>query len=188
MQEVTLQDIFSLATNVQGQINQIYLHWSAGHYDNVFEDYHINITGNGQIFISTSNFAQYLPHTWQRNTGAIGMSIMCCAFATSNDLGDPTRLETMTPEELNVQQIPYEPPTEVQIEAMIDVLAVLCKGLNLPCTIDYVKTHAEIADIDGYGPQTTYERWDLLILHNGDQLYSGGNTIRTRAQCYLNQM
>lgn len=40
-----------------------------------------------------------LAHTWRRNSGAVGISLCCCAFATSADLGD-------------------EPPTPQQIEAM----------------------------------------------------------------------
>ena len=35
-----------LAKNAKGGITHIYLHWTAGTYDQVFDDYHINIGAN----------------------------------------------------------------------------------------------------------------------------------------------
>ena len=146
---VTLDHIRMLAENAAGAIDRIFLHWSAGHYGQFFDDYHINIDEDGSVYVSTEDFACLKAHTWHRNTGAIGISMACCYKATSNDLGP-------------------EPPTHEQIEAMAQVIAVLAKALDIPIDKDHVMTHAEAADLDGYGPATTCERWDLAILKNGD--------------------
>jgi hypothetical protein len=76
------------------------------------------------------------------------------------------------------------PPTNEQVEALAQVVAVLCMGLGLSCNRLTVMTHAEVADLDGYGPATTYEKWDLSILHTGDEPMSGGDTLRGKAIWY----
>lgn len=164
-----------------GHEPKIYLHWSAGHYGQFFNDYHINIDKNGELYISTNDFAETLSHTWRRNTGSIGVSL-CCGFgANTNDLGD-------------------EPPTEEQIEAMSRVIAVLCDELWLTIDKKHVMTHGEAADNedglychDPYGVKNTCERWDLEYLGttespsynpwatNGSR---GGDVLRGKANWY----
>jgi hypothetical protein len=158
-----------MAIDANGVIDALYLHWSAGHYGQFFEDYHISIDADGSIYVSTNDLTERKAHTWKRNSGAVGISMACCAFATTNDLGD-------------------EPPTDEQIESMAQVIAVLCKHLDLPIDENHVMTHAEAADLDGYGAQTTCERWDLLFLRNGDEPYSGGVILRGKANFYLPQV
>lgn len=92
--------------------------------------------------------------------------MLCCFNATPNDLGP-------------------EPPTDYHIEGMAQVIAVLCHELELPVDLDHVRTHAEQADIDGYGPATTMERWDVWILREGDEPGSGGEILRGKAKYYL---
>ncbi|MFQ9522881.1 MAG: hypothetical protein ACLR2G_04650 [Phascolarctobacterium faecium] len=58
------------------------------------------------------------------------------------------------------------PPTRQQLETA-RVVAVFCRGL-VPIDDNYVMTHAEAADIDDYGPATTFERWDLWKLASAD--------------------
>ena len=44
-------------------------------------------------------------------------------------------------------------------------------------------THAEAADLDDYGPATTFERWDLWKLASADgTLQDGGALIRSKAK------
>lgn len=167
-QKVALEELKELAVEASGQIDKIYLHWSAGHYGQFFDDYHINIDADGSVFVSTDDLTEYKPHTWRHNTGAIAVSLACCAKATTNDLGN-------------------EPPTDLQIESMAQVVATLCTSLDIPCDYDHVKTHAEQADEDDYGPKTTCERWDLWILANGDEPGTGGDTIRGKAIFYQRQ-
>lgn len=159
------QDLQNAAANV-GRESKVFLHWSAGHYGQPFNDYHINIDHDGSIYIPVENLAEVLEHTWHHNTGCIGVSMLCCAFATTNNLGQ-------------------EPPTEQQIETMAQVIAVLTKYLEIPLDDCYVRTHAEQANEDGYGPAQTWERWDLWLLHDGDEMGSGGNVLRGKANWYL---
>jgi len=155
-----------MAEAARGAIDKIFLHWSAGHYGQPFPDYHLNIDADGTIIASVDDLTITLSHTWHQNSGAVGVAILCCAFANTTSLGD-------------------EPPTEAQIDMMAKVTAELCTGLGILCDFDHVRTHAEQADLDGYGPATTCERWDLWFLSDGQARGSGGNLIRTRAQTYM---
>lgn len=166
MQTATLADIGRMAEAAAGRIRQIFLHWSAGHYGQPFDDYHICIDQNGEIYAMHDDLSQILAHTWQHNSGAVGMTLLCCAGATTKELGP-------------------EPPTSAQIECMAQTIGVLCAGLDLPCDFDHVRTHAEQADLDGYGPATTCERWDLWFLQNGDAPGTGGAILRGKAKWYM---
>jgi len=182
MRKVTLAELKELAlaakknlwekAHAMGRDVKLYLHWSAGHYDSFFDDYHVNIAKDGSVFVTTDDLSEVLPHTWRRNSGAVGISLACCAGATSNDLGD-------------------EPPTEAQIASMAQVIAILTDALDLTIDINRVMTHGEAADnLDGeaitepYGPDNGCERWDLAILKNGDEWKSGGDIMRGKANWY----
>ena len=41
-----------LARNAKGGITHIYLHWTAGTYEQVFDDYHINIGEQGELYLT----------------------------------------------------------------------------------------------------------------------------------------
>lgn len=167
----------------QGREPKIYLHWSAGHYNTVFDDYHVNITGDGTMYI-TGNLSDLKAHTYHRNTGSVGISLCCAYGATTDNLGD-------------------EPPTVAQIEAMAQAIEAVADGLWLTIDMEHVMTHGEAADnVDGiyasepYGPQTTVERWDLQFLGtaespyyttNYDDEHTGGNVLRGKANWYRNQ-
>ena len=190
---VTIEELRELAseeretiweqTREQGREPKIYMHWSAGHYNTVFDDYHINIAADGTLYL-TGNLSDLKAHTYHRNTGAVGVS-MCCAYgANTSDLGD-------------------EPPTAAQIEAMAQAVEAIADGLWLTIDMEHVMTHGEAADnVDGiyasdpYGPQSTTERWDLQYLGtsespyyttNYDDEHTGGNVLRGKANWYRNQ-
>lgn len=190
MRKVTLKELKNLALESKAQLwrqakalhrdVKLYLHWSAGHYGQFFDDYHINIDANGDIYAAIDDLADLKNHTYLRNTGSVGITLACCAGASSNDLGD-------------------EPPTKEQIESMARVIAVLADALDLTIDIDRVMTHGEAADnADGiypnyeynghpngmYGPKHGCERWDLTILQNGDTWGSGGDILRGKANWY----
>lgn len=166
MRKILLRDVVSMAKEAAGNIDRIFLHWSAGHYDQFFADYHLNIDQDGNLHTNVTAFTENLSHTWHQNTGSVGISMSCCFKADFENLGP-------------------EPPTELQIESMAQVIALLCREFNLPITINYVRTHAEQANIDGYGPDTTSDRWDLWFLHVGDAPGSGGDILRGKAKFYL---
>lgn len=163
---------------------KIYLHWSAGRYDSVFSDYHINITGNGVIYATTNDFSEVLAHTWLRNTGSFGVSLCCAYDATTNDLGDYA-------------------PTETQIDFMSQVCCILADAWDLSIDKERILTHGEAADNEDdlwiheqYGPKTTCERWDLEYLGTEESPsfdpydesgHRGGDIIRGKILYYRNK-
>lgn len=179
VRRVTEKEVEAMGRKACGFVHYIYLHWTAGHYNGVFEDYHLNITGNGSIYASTEDFTEILSHTWHRNSCAIGIALCCASDAMlfadgSFDLGS-------------------EPPTQAQIEAAARVLAVLGKALNIPLDERHVKTHAEAADLDGYGPKLRgtprFEKWDLWKLPDYDGTWrSGGAVLRGKGSYYQNKL
>lgn len=194
MREVTLNELSAMASDAReaiweaaqeyGREPKIYLHWTAGHYHQKFDDYHVNIDKDGRIFVSTDDLSEVLAHTWRRNSGSVGITLDCCAGATSDDLGS-------------------EPPTLKQIESMAQCIQVVADALWLTIDMNHVMTHGEAADnVDGlnthedYGPQSTVERWDLQFLGTDespeyttdyDDPSTGGNVLRGKALWYKNQ-
>ena len=53
----------------------------------------------------------------------------------------------------------------------------MCQELGIACDFDHVRMHAEQADVDGYGPATTCERWDLWFLRNPKDKGTGGGHV-----------
>ena len=51
MHLVSLTDLNDYCRRALGRINKIYLHWTAGRYNQQFDDYHINIDRDGNIYI-----------------------------------------------------------------------------------------------------------------------------------------
>lgn len=191
--QVTLEDLKGMVESAretiweqaksQGRNPKVYLHWSAGRYDSVFDDYHINITGAGKIFVTTDDLSEIKSHTWRRNTGSIGISLCCAYNATSNDLGEYA-------------------PTNIQIETIAKVIDVVATGLWLTINKEHVLTHGEAADNedgiwchDPYGPKNGCERWDLEFLETSespkydpwDEEHRGGSILRGKAIWYHNQ-
>lgn len=174
MRRVTLQELKQLTLQAKNSLwtaaqscdrdVKIYLHWSAGHYGQFFDDYHINIDKDGSVYVSTNDLAAVLAHTWHRNSGAIGVSLAACYGATTQNWGP-------------------EPPTIEQVEAMAQVVCILADALDLTIDSDRIMTHAEAANQDGYGPLQTWERWDLWMLP-GVPAGDGGNIIRGKANWY----
>ena len=167
--EASKEELWILANGKNRDV-KIYLHWSAGHYQQIFEEYHLNICGNGDLIASTDNFAKILAHTYCRNTGAVGISLCCAYLATPADLG-------------------LEPPTIQQIATLTTVIAILAKVLDLTIDQNRVMTHGEAGDnVDSlllhecYGQNTTRERWDLAILKENEDWGSGGIYLRKQAQ------
>lgn len=149
-----------------GRQPMIYLHWSAGRYEpNAVDlaDYHVLILQDGSI--RARDLTAILEHTWRRNTAGVAVALAACYDATTEALGD-------------------YPPTAAQIETMAQIIAVLCQATEIPLDAAHVMTHAEAADLDGYGPATTCERWDLWFLANGDAPGTGGDTLRDKAIWY----
>lgn len=156
---------------------RIFLHWSAGHYGQAYEDYHLNIDYNGRIYACDNDldFDKKLEHTWHRNSGSIGIAMLGCYDAVAN-AGHNCNFGS-------------EPPTPAQIEAMACAVAIICKYGNIPIDDVSVMTHCEIATEDGYGPGSgdSETRWDLWYLPDYDGVMKpGGQVIRGKALWYYN--
>ena len=193
LQHVTVDELRQMASDYResiwaqaqsaGHEPKIYLHWTAGHFGQFWDDYHVQIDEDGEIYVYGA-LDDVLAHTWRRNTGAIGVTLLCGYKANTEDLGP-------------------EAPTAAQIESMALAVEALADGLWLTIDKSYVLTHGEAADNeDGewfheeYGPKSTVERWDLEYLGTDESpVYNpeaedgsrGGDVIRGKANWYRNQ-
>lgn len=198
MQKVTIEELRQLASDAResiweqarekGREPRIYLHWSAGHhYGQIFEDYHVNIDGDGNIYV-TGDLDEVKSHTWRMNTGSVAISLCCAYGATTNDLGD-------------------EAPTGKQIQAMAQAIVAVADGLWLTIDKNHVRTHGEQAANEMGWEQPAYApwndecedgqvRWDLEYLGNEESpCYNpwatdgsrGGDVLRGKANYYRNQ-
>lgn len=186
-QVVTLQDVKAEARRAYGALwdrakslsrdVKLYCHWTAGHWWQLFDDYHICIDADGTVY-QMKNFDVITASTYMRNSGSVSIAL-CCAYGaqSENDLG------------------PY-PPTEKQLNALAQVICVLADALDLTIDIQRVMTHAEAAANrdglylhDNYGPRSgdPDTRWDLWVCHEGEVPWSGGDTIRGNANFYRAQ-
>lgn len=150
-------------------IKRIYLHWTAGRYHQLFDDYHICIDGDG-VAHYMGDLEEKKAHTWRRNSNAVGIALCCCYGA-------------------GIRKSPYTiswgeyPPTKMQVETMAEEVARIAKCYSIPIDAEHVMTHAEVACQDGYGvdDRDPDMRWDLLFLP-WEQELSGGDYLRQMAR------
>lgn len=172
-------ELIQLAKWAKGSIHHIYLHHTGGTYEmNAIEkkDYHICIEGDGTVKLN-GNLDATKTHTWKRNTGSVGIAI-CCGWGA------------VIQKDENIVWGNY-PPKTVQIETMAEVVAILCKYLELPIDRLHVLTHDEVAVIDNYDIHSSDPdcRWDLRWLADPgthEQHKRGGDVIRGLAIWKLN--
>lgn len=153
MEIIDFYELSDYTTEARGVKDLIILHWSASDYDAVFSDYHINITGDGAIWIDGS-LSDRRSHVAGRNTPSIGISLSCSAGASVTREGYVTR--------------GMYPPKEIQLDTLAKVVAKLCIEIGIP--LENVYTHSEIAELDGYGITSGDPdlRWDLI--HQGEDI------------------
>lgn len=170
---VTINEIIALAERAKNSgINRIYCHHTGGLYkmNSVEkEHYHICIESDGTVRIN-GELTDYKEHTWHRNSNAIGIAL-CCAYGAT---------VYKNPERINWNGYP---PTPIQVERLAEVICFIATVLEIPIDSEHVMTHAEIADIDGYGLYSNDPdlRWDLLLLDDpgtGRKDQPGGDVIR----------
>ena len=174
-QQLSLTQVTVMAQEAKYRIAQIYLHWTAGRYGQVYDDYHLNIDADGTVY-RTSSLSQYKSHTWRRNSGSIAVAL-CCGLGAQANHGYDADLGQFA-------------PTAVQTDKMAQTVALLVTALGLQLTIDTVMTHCEAALLDGYGPYSgdAETRWDLWYMRDspGDgQMKPGGDILRGKARWYL---
>lgn len=172
MEILSLADLKKHVEYAYGAFDVVYLHWTGGGYNYQSDDYHINISKDGTIF-HTRDFRKQSAATWHRNFRSLAIAIDCCEGATlyadgRADFGDC-------------------PPTDAQIESLAQVIATISNVSHLPIRQSLYMTHAEAAELDEYGPNTTCERWDLWVLPGSKEWGSGGDYIRGKALFYQKQ-
>lgn len=178
--QITMDELQSLALDAYGKIEKAYMHWTGVKGGKHFADYHINIDRAGTMWTDMEALTDYKEHTYMRNSNAVGIAIEACWDAVSeNNLGS-------------------EPPTKEQLATMTQIMAVLTINAGVPLDLQHQMTHAEAADNkDGldlyyldptgypnntYGPDSNVDRWDLLVVHAGDERWSGGDWLRGTAR------
>jgi len=175
LHSVGLDTIAKMADDARFYIDHVYLHWTAGRYGQIYDDYHISIDHDGKIYLpyDCEDLTVKRAHTWKRNTKAVGITLCACSDANARN-GYNCDFGT-------------QPVTDEQIESMALVVATICKHACIPYA--NVLTHCEAAYLDGYGPYSgdSDTRWDLWYLpdsaYNG-QMRNGGDVIRGKAQWY----
>jgi hypothetical protein len=119
-------------------MKRIHVHWTAGHHTANSTDknaYHILIQGDGTLVRGNKSIAanaqgsgmSQASHTRAANTGAIGVSMCCMASAVENPFSSGP-----------------SPMTQVQWNAMTDVVAALAKRYAILVTRPTILTHAEV--------------------------------------------
>ena len=196
----TYKEIYNLAKKAKAELwdmaesrgrdVKIYLHWTAGSYYTNFEDYNVSINAEGGLYIPEDECTETLDHPYYRNSGALGITMNCAAWATPKDLGK-------------------YPPTKKQIDGMAKLICVLADALDIPIDKYHVLTHGEAADNeDGldiyypdysgypnntYGPKSNVDRWDLEFLGTAESpIYNpydetghrGGDVLRGKANYF----
>ena len=151
------------------------MHWTGGNYGDAYDEYHLNIDKDGELYLTCKSFLDEKFHTYNRHKHALGIALCCCANSKLYghgrvDFGD-------------------QPPTPVQLEKMAQVIAILTHALELPIEFSTVLTHAEAAFMDGYGPGSGDKemRWDLWYLPDlpfNRAMRPGGTALRKKAQWY----
>ena len=173
---ITSQDLLALAQAAHGKINRLYLHWTAGRYHQFFDDYHLNVDEDGQVYRTCHSLDERKAHTYKRNTGSVGIAL-CCAL-DANWTATMPKFGTM-------------PPTLKQLKSLAWIVAILCTALGIAITSDTVMTHGEAAYRDGYGPGSgdPETRWDLFwVLDEQGAFRQGGVYVRELARQYSTRL
>ena len=194
---VTEDELRKMAEQVRGGIHHIYLHWTAGHYNQVYDDYHLCVDQYGHVFTTCKRLNEFKIHTWMRNHDSIGIALCCGAGARcwAPEKVHPREAKgtylgaDKVSSDCALVDFGEEGPTFVQIEVMAKLIAVLCEGLRLPINEDTVMTHCEAAFRDGYGPgdgdpETRWDLWFLPDMGKHGDLTEGGDLLRGKALYY----
>jgi hypothetical protein len=120
---------------------KIYLHWNAGSPSSAPTNYHTSILGSGEIRRVTPYNNDRVPHTYRRNSNAIGISVSGMAGASPNNFGS----------------YPIKP---LQYQKMAEEVAQVAKSMGWTSgniNINNVMTHAEAgSNKDGTRPHDYY--------------------------------
>lgn len=162
-------------------MKRIIIHWSAGTYmpNSVdLEHYHFLVDDKGKVYNGkykpednlNCNDGRYAAHTGGGNTGSIGIAL--CAMLGYKDIK-------------NVGKYLIKP---VQIEALYQKCAELCRQYNIPITSDTVMTHYEFGLKN---PNTSSKgKIDIVYLPTNPSLTCAqvGDFIRGKIKWYYGKL
>ncbi len=149
---------------------KIFLHWSAGGYNDAASAYHSIVLGDGEVVRHTPYDQDKYSHTGGGNDNSVGLSVAAMAGATENNFGS-------------------YPVKDIQIQKMVLEAAKLAVdwGWSEANIRNNVRTHGEwerYATRRGHLPGKP-QRWDLDKLYESDpnvdlskDLSSGGDRLR----------
>lgn len=164
-------------------MKRIIWHWSAGgHKANATDKkhYHIIIEGDGRIvrgdhaiganevLKDPNDSSTYAAHTKDLNTGSIGVALAAMRGAKERpfDAGP-------------------SPITQVQIYALVNQTASLCRQFNIPVTRQTVLSHAEVEPTLGVKQRN---KWDITWLPGmtkvGDPIVIG-DALRAKVERHM---
>lgn len=166
-----------------GRAERIFLHWSGGDYETVYDAYHWCVAQRegSIVVVQTRDPAEnlrnvydepetpYGAHVYRRNSYALGISLMAMKDATPADFG-------------------LYPVTDPLIEALCTVASRVAATYGIQITRQTVLTHAEAAVEDGYFGAGEEERWDIARLQPSqkpltpDEAGSCGDELRSRIE------
>lgn len=139
-------------------ITRVHWHWTAGHHEvSEFDRSHYNILINGDGSrvdggAPPEQQAHYIPgkvgvsHTYNANTGAVGVAMGCMAGATESG---------------GVVDMGSSPMNWVQVDSMLEVTAALCKQFNIVPSPETCLSHAEVQGTLGIRQRN---KWDIRVL------------------------
>lgn len=160
-----------LQSKFTGDVSLITLHWTAGNYDQLFnDDYHFQITGDGEIWVDPRAYDQFgnfvpLAHSWHHNSRNLGISLCAMSGAMEPLLWTPTTLYTFP------KSYGDQPPMKVQMDSMCVLVSALVRHYKL--TFDKIKTHYELALEDGYpGLRWEWKYEKPLIMKEVERIYA----------------
>lgn len=159
-------------------MKRIIMHWTGGAYKaNAIDrnSYHIIFEGDGKMVLGKHPIAanevivkgQYAAHTFNCNTGSIGVSMACMGGAKENETNG------------------IYPVTEAQFEAMCRSVAYLSKIHNIRITPETVLSHAEVEKTLKIKQK---QKWDFTVLPFKPELKGAtacGNYARARIKHYF---
>jgi N-acetyl-anhydromuramyl-L-alanine amidase AmpD len=161
-------------------MKRIILHWSAGGHTATATDkrhYHFIVEGSGKIvtgdhppqanahIANPKDGSTYAAHTAGTNTGSIGVAVAAMRGAVERPFNAGP-----------------SPITPAQVDALVALVARLCKQHGIPVTRQTVLTHAEVQPTLGIKQRG---KWDITWLPNMTgpiDPIALGDMLRTRVQ------
>ena len=117
---ITHKELHKLAHEARGYAKKIYLHWTAGNYNDAYDDYHLNIGKDGELYFTAKTFLETKFHTYNRNKESVSIALCCCAEGRLYGHGRVDFGE--------------QPPTPVQLEKLMSISRA-CARMAITCDI-----------------------------------------------------